>query len=157
MRRTSVLTLVLALLAIAQPLARAQNIEQDKTAISKLLHDQEADWNKGDIDDFMKGYKDSPDTTFIGKTIQRGYQPILARYKAAYATPDAMGKLTFSELDIRMLGPDHAVVVGKFHLTRNAAGGDDASGIYSLILEREAEGWRIIVDHTSTDAKPAGQ
>jgi ketosteroid isomerase-like protein len=49
-----------------------------------------------------------------------------------------------------MLGPDHAVVVGKFHLTRNAAGGGDASGIYSLILEREPEGWRIIVDHTTT-------
>jgi ketosteroid isomerase-like protein len=99
----------------------------------------------------MHGYKNSPDTTFIGQTIAHGYQPILERYKAAYANSDAMGRLTFSELDVRMLGPDHAVVVGKYHLTRTAAGGGDASGIYSLILEREPEGWRIIVDHTTAN------
>ena len=141
----------LVLVAFTQPFAFGQNADQDKAAINKLLQDQEAAWNKGDIEDFMRGYQDSPDTTFIGKTVQHGYRPILERYRTAYATPDAMGKLTFSELDIRMLGPDHAVVVGKFHLTRNAAGGGDSSGNYSLILEREREGWRIILDHTSTN------
>jgi uncharacterized protein (TIGR02246 family) len=154
MRRigTSIFACVLfSLIALAQPFALSQDAEQEKAAINKVLHDQELAWNKGDIEDFMRGYMDSPDTTFIGKTIQHGYRPILERYKTAYATPDAMGKLTFSELDIRMLGPDHAVVVGKFHLTRNAAGGGDASGIYSLILEREPEGWRIILDHTGTN------
>jgi uncharacterized protein (TIGR02246 family) len=138
-------------IAFAQPFASAQAAEADKAAINNVLHSQETAWNKGDIDGFMKGYKDSPETTFIGKTIRYGYQPILERYKTAYATPDAMGKLTFSDFDIRMLGPDHAVVVGKFHLARNASGGGDASGIYSLILEREPEGWRIILDHTSTN------
>jgi uncharacterized protein (TIGR02246 family) len=140
-----------SLMALAQPLAAAQNVESDKAAINKVLHDQEMAWNKGDIEDFMHGYNDSPDTTFIGKTIAHGYQPILQRYKTAYANRDIMGKLTFTELDVRMLGPNHAVVVGKFHLTRNAAGGGDSSGIYSLILEREPEGWRIIVDHTTTN------
>jgi uncharacterized protein (TIGR02246 family) len=131
--------------------ASAQAANEDKAAINKVLHDQEMAWNKGDVEDFMHGYKNSPDTTFIGKTIAHGYQPILERYKAAYANSDAMGRLTFSELDLRMLGPDHAVVVGKYHLTRTAAGGGDASGIYSLILEREPEGWRIIVDHTTAN------
>ncbi len=140
-----------SLMALAQPLAAAQNVESDKAAINKVLHDQEMAWNKGDIEDFMHGYNDSPDTTFIGKTIAHGYQPILRRYKTAYANRDIMGKLTFTELDVRMLGPNHAVVMGKFHLTRNAAGGGDSSGIYSLILEREPEGWRIIVDHTTTN------
>ena len=153
MRRigATIFTCVLfSFVALAPPLAAARNPQNDKDAINKVLHDQEIAWNKGDIDDFMHGYKDSPDTTFIGKTVAHGYQPILQRYKTAYANPDAMGKLTFSELDVRMLGPDHAVVVGNFHLTRNAAGGGDARGIYSLILEREPEGWRIIVDHTTT-------
>lgn len=124
---------------------------QESAGIEQVLHDQQDAWNKGDIDDFMHGYKNSPDTTFIGKTIAHGYQPILERYKKAYSNPDAMGKLAFSEVDVRMLGPDHAVVVGKFHLTRNAAGGGDASGIYSLIFEREPEGWRIILDHSSVN------
>jgi uncharacterized protein (TIGR02246 family) len=140
--RTSALACIFFALAVAfsRPIASAQSSDADKAAIDKLLHEQEAAWNRGDIDDFMRGYKDSPETTFIGKSIQQGYQPILQRYKTAYATPDAMGKLTFSELSIRMLGPDHAVVVGKFHLTRDTAGGGDASGVYSLILEREPEG-----------------
>jgi len=140
-----------SLMAVAQPIASAQSAQSDKDAINKVLHDQEMAWNKGDIDDFMRGYKDSPDTTFIGKTIAHGYQPILQRYKTAYANLDAMGKLSFSELDVRMLGPDHAVVIGKYHLIRNVAGGGDASGVYSLILEREPEGWRIIVDHTTAN------
>jgi uncharacterized protein (TIGR02246 family) len=140
-----------SLLAFSQPLAPVHNPDEDKAAIQKVLHEQEIAWNKGDMEDFMRGYKDSPETTFIGKTIQHGYQPILQRYKTAYASPDARGTLTFSELNIRMLGPDHAAVVGKFHLTRTAAGGGDASGTYSLIFEREPEGWRIILDHTTTD------
>jgi uncharacterized protein (TIGR02246 family) len=145
-----VFSLVIALPGLA-PCASAHSTEADEAAINKVLHDQEVAWNKGDVDDFMRGYKDSPETTFIGKTVQHGYQPIRERYKTAYSNPDAMGKLDFSEMDIRMLGPDHAVVVGKFHLTRNAAGGGDASGIYSLIFEREPDGWRIILDHTSTN------
>jgi uncharacterized protein (TIGR02246 family) len=153
MRRTGKLfsACVLALPFLLTPLGSAQNANEDKAAINKVLHDQEVDWNNGDIEHFMQGYKDSPDTTFIGKTIAHGYQPILQRYKTAYSNRDAMGKLTFSEMDVRMLGPDHAVVIGKFHLTRNAAGGGDARGIYSLILEREPEGWRIIIDHTSNN------
>jgi uncharacterized protein (TIGR02246 family) len=146
MRRSKLLLLAAFILCLA---AHAQT--SSKAAIEQVLHDQQEAWNRGDIPAFMRGYKDAPDTTFIGKTVQHGYEPILKRYTAAYATPDQMGHLDFSELDTRMLGPDHAVVVGKFHLTRNAAGGGDASGIYSLILEREPDGWKIILDHTSTN------
>ena len=148
-RKMSVLTCLLFCMSALTPAGLAQGNE--KTAIEQVLRDQQEAWNKGDIKTFMKGYKDSPDTTFIGKTVAHGYQPILQRYLASYSTPDAMGHLDFSDLDIRMLGPDHAVVVGKFHLTRNAAGGGDASGLYSLVFEREPDGWKIILDHSSTN------
>jgi uncharacterized protein (TIGR02246 family) len=124
---------------------------QDSAAIEQVLTDQAAAWNRGDIETFMHGYKNSPDTTFIGKTLQQGYQPILERYKKGYSTPDAMGKLDFSNFNVRMLGKDYAVVTGNFHLTRNTAGGGDASGIFSLVFEREPEGWRIILDHTTSN------
>lgn len=132
-------------------LVSAAAFAQDSAAIEKVLRDQQEAWNRGDIPTFMKGYKDSPDTTFIGKSVAHGYQPILKRYEASYSNKEAMGTLEFSDLDIRLLGKDHAVVIGKFHLTRTATGGGDSSGIYSLILEREPEGWRIIVDHTTTN------
>jgi len=122
----------------------------DPSAIKQVLSDQQDAWNRGDIDTFMRGYKNSPETTFIGKSIAHGYQPILERYKKAYATPAAMGTLDFSNLTVKMLGKDYAVVTGRYHLTRSAAGGGDAGGIYSLIFEREPEGWRIILDHSSS-------
>ena len=122
---------------------------KDTAAIEQVLHDQEVAWNRGDIDSFMRGYKDSPDTTFIGKTISRGFRPILERYKTAYATREAMGTLDFSELTVRMLGSDYAVATGRYHLARTAQGGGEARGIFSLIFQHEADGWRIILDHTS--------
>lgn len=146
MTRT-LLRAALCIAVLAAPALRAQ--ADDTAAILQVLADQQNAWNRGDIVTFMHGYNDAPDTTFIGKTVEHGYQPILARYQKAYATHDAMGILKFSDTSVRMLGPDHAVVVGHFHLERNAAGGGDAQGIFSLIFEKESVGWKIVLDHTS--------
>jgi ketosteroid isomerase-like protein len=51
------------------------------------------------------------------------------------------------------LGANYAVVTGKFHLARTVAGGGDAQGIFSLVWEKTAEGWKIILDHTSATTK----
>lgn len=75
-----------------------------ESAIRQLLDKQATDWNRGDIDAFMKAYEDSPNTTFVGEKVEYGYANILERYKKLYATPAAMGKLTFSNLAIRGLG-----------------------------------------------------
>lgn len=141
---------IILLVSLASLLIAASALKAQETgAIEQVLHNQEAAWNAGDIEGFMRGYQNSPETTFIGKTMEHGYQNILERYRRAYANHDAMGKLDFSDLQVRMLGKDHAVVTGKFHLTRTAGGGGDASGIYSLVFEKEPEGWRIILDHTT--------
>jgi uncharacterized protein (TIGR02246 family) len=148
MKMTAV-CLVLSGLLVAgwsQPL-RAQASE---SAIRQVLTDQQAAWNRGDIVAFMHGYDDSPKTTFIGKTIQHGYQMILERYQRNYGTREAMGELTFSDPDVRMLGRDHAVVTGRFHLTRTQAGGGEAAGVFSLVLEKKAGEWKIVLDHTSS-------
>jgi uncharacterized protein (TIGR02246 family) len=128
----------------------AGDVGKDQAAIKQVLADQTVAWNHGDIDTFMHGYKNSPDTTFIGKTVAYGYQPILERYKKSFATRDAMGTLDFSDLTVRALGRNYAVVTGKFHLARAPGGGGDASGVFSLIFEREPDGWRIILDHTTS-------
>jgi uncharacterized protein (TIGR02246 family) len=131
-------------------LLTASAFAQETAAIKQVLNDQQSAWNRGDIDTFMHGYNDSPETTFIGKTIAHGYAPILARYKNTFATRAAMGTLNFSELTVKMLGQNYAVVTGSFHLTRTPAGGGDTSGVFSLIFQREPQGWRIILDHTTT-------
>lgn len=142
--RRSLMAILLALLASTSVVWA-----QPEDMIRQVLTDQENAWNRGDVAAFMRGYDDSPRTTFIGKTVAHGYAMILARYQRTYTSREAMGHLDFSDLQIRMLGDDHAVVTGNYHLTRSQAGGGDAAGVFSLVFEKEASGWKIILDHTS--------
>ena len=57
-----------------------------------------------------------------------------------------MGTLTFLELEITLLSPDAAVVLGHWSLKR---GKDRPHGRFTLIFKRLPEGWRIVHDHTS--------
>jgi uncharacterized protein (TIGR02246 family) len=120
-----------------------------ETEIRKVLDDQVVAWNKGDIDSFMTGYDNSPNTTFVGATVQRGWETVRRNYHERYPNRDKMGTLDFSGIEIRMLDADYATVLGKFHLKRNTAGGGDANGVFTLLFHKVPAGWRVIQDHTS--------
>ena len=124
--------------------------EQDRAAIEAVLNAQEQAWNRGDVDAFLTGYWKSPELTFEGSGgIARGWDGVLARYKKNYPDQAAMGQLDFSQLEFRFLGPDAALVLGHWHLKREKG---DIGGVFSLVLERFPEGWKIIHDHTSAVA-----
>ena len=137
--------LLVCMLAAASSIGAATAEE----SIRRVLSDQVEAWNRGDIDTFMKGYDDSPNTTFIGKMVRHGYQDVLRGYHERYPTRENMGTLEFADLAVKMLGSDYASVTGTFHLKRTAAGGGDASGVFSLLFQRTRAGWKIILDHTS--------
>jgi len=141
------LYLLLVLAVMYAPPSPAQIAPE--SAIRQLLDKQAADWNRGDVDAFMKAYEDSPNTTFVGEKVEYGYAHILERYKKLYATPAAMGKLTFANLAIRGLDSNYAVATGNFHLDRTTAGGGNADGIFSLVFRNEPSGWKIILDHSN--------
>ena len=131
----------------AKPLAAdPQQIQAD---VRSVLRQQESAWNHGDIEAFMSGYKDSPETTFISKHVEYGYQEILKRYQRRYASRAAMGMLRFSGLHVHVLCANYTIATGEFHLARNAAGGGNASGVFSLLFQKTASGWKIVLDHTS--------
>ena len=134
------------ILFLAASIAFADSPEQ---AIRRVLNDQVRSWNQGNIDAFMRGYDNSPDTVFIGTSVERGYAAVLRRYHQRYPTPAGMGKLAFSDLSVKLLSADYASVVGAFHLTRPASAGGNASGVFSLLFHRTSAGWKIILDHTS--------
>ncbi len=123
--------------------------DSSEQAIRRVLTDQAQAWNQGDIDHYMTGYDNSPETTFIGKTVRHGYQDVLRNYHERYPTRENMGTLTFTDLTVKLLGSDYASVTGQFHLKRTAAGGGDTSGVFSLLFERTRMGWKIVLDHTS--------
>ena len=134
---------------------RAQTPKGDEAAIRAALDAQAAAWNHADIPAFMQTYENSPETTFIGATLRKGYGPILERYKANYTNKEQMGVLTFSDLEIRLLpsscgASEFAVVTGTFHLERSAKGeAKKDDGIFSLVWRRGPQGWKILLDHTS--------
>lgn len=137
---------LLVFLCLCPALCAASPDEEVRTVLDR----QVADWNRGDIPGFMRGYEQSDATIFIGKSITKGWRQVLERYRQNYATSDRMGHLDFSDIDTHPLGSDYALVIGRFHLTRSAAAGGDAAGIFSLIFHRNSAGeWKIIADHTS--------
>ncbi len=116
----------------------------------KVLLAQERAWNEGDIERFAKAYKNSPDTLFISREINRGYAGLIDSYHKDYPTRAAMGTLTFSDLEVHPLDERFAVTLGKYHLERTKKAGGNADGVFSLVMEKTAEGWRIVVDHTTS-------
>ena len=86
-------------------------------AIRAALEDQVSAWNRGDVAAFMAGYWKSPELTFVsGDVVTRGWQATLDRYHRRYPTHAAMGHLTFSELNVRELAHDAALVSGRWRL-----------------------------------------
>lgn len=121
---------------------------QNATArIRSVLREQQEAWNRGDIDGFMNGYARSASTVFVSDdTIRRGWETVRARYREKYSDRAKMGALTFSDLEITLLSPDAAVVLGRWNLKR---ANDQPHGRFTLIFKRMPEGWRIVHDHTS--------
>jgi uncharacterized protein (TIGR02246 family) len=152
MKRVAVTIFLLLSTAV---LVHAQTAAADEAAIRSALSAQAEAWNRADVPGFMQLYENSPDTTFIGAELHKGYEPILERYSKAYSTPEQMGKLTFSNLEIRLLKgncatAEFAVVTGNFHLERTAKGeAKKDDGIFSLVWRKGPQGWKILLDHTS--------
>ena len=146
--------LVLVLLAFGGWAAQAQ-AGSDEAAIRAAIATQASAWNRADIPTFMQTYEDSPETTFIGSHVRKGFGPILENYKKNYTTQEQMGTLTFNDLEVRLLPGscgkvEYAVVTGAFHLERTAKGeAKKDDGIFSLVWRKGPQGWKIVLDHTS--------
>jgi uncharacterized protein (TIGR02246 family) len=122
-----------------------------RTEVLAVMQMQQAAWNRGDLDGFLTGYEKSAEITFVGKSVARGFDGLVQRYRTAYGSRDKMGQLTFSELEFRPLGDEAAFLLGRFQLKRSDAGGGDASGRFTVVFRRTKQGWKIVHDHTSAD------
>lgn len=122
---------------------------QEGAAIQRVLDGQAIAWNKGDLPGFMKGYLESDELSFFsGNSKTKGWKATLERYQKKHqGDGKEMGKLSFKEMSIELLGDDHALVRGRFHLQLKS---DAPTGIFTLIVRKTKVGWRIIHDHTSS-------
>lgn len=136
--------------------ARAGSEEAAEAAVRRieaLLAEQAEAWNRGDLEGFMEGYLRSPELSYTaGGAVHRGWDELLERYRRAYGEGEAMGLLTFDDLEVHPLSADAAWALGRWRLELAA---DTLGGAYTLVL-REVDGeWKVVHDHTSTDAPPA--
>ncbi len=121
--------------------------DRDEQSIRKMLTAQETQWNKGNLDLFMKGYWVNDSLMFIGKNGPTyGYQKTLDNYKKGYPDTAHMGKFTSTVLSIKKLSPEYCFVIGKWLLKRSVG---DVSGSYTLLLRKIKGEWVIIADHSS--------
>jgi len=116
--------------------------------IQSVLSAQQDAWNRGDIDAFMNGYAQSASTVFVSEDeVRRGWETVRDRYRIRYSDRAKMGTLSFSDIEVTMLSPDAAIVLGRWRLKR---ANDEPHGRFTLIFKLLPEGWRIVHDHTST-------
>ena len=157
--RTTLFSLALLLFTPASQIhaqaAPVTSQSSDEAAIRASMDAQVAAWNGADVRTFMHAYENSPETTFIGATLRKGYTTILDRYSTAYTTKEQMGALTYGSLEVHLLpstcgAAEYAVVTGTFHLDRTAHGeAKKDDGIFSLVWRKGPNGWKIILDHSN--------
>ena len=143
-----VMLLVLLVLAVgcADREARIENELEDE--VRDVMLKAEAWWNEGSIDGYMESYWNSPDLRFAsGGKVTFGWQETRDGYLKRYQDRAAMGRLIFSDLDITILSHESALVFGAWRLEREH---DQPQGLFTLLLRRFDDGWRIVHDHTSS-------
>ena len=147
------LLVVHVLLRLYLPHLQAYSNADSEKAVRKVLDDQVAAWNRGDLDAFMRGYWKSNELRFFsGKDITSGWDATLQRYRKSYQSEGReMGKLTFTDVEVKPLSREHAWVRGRWRVVKKD---ETLEGLFTLIFQHMPDGWRIIHDHTSKSTTP---
>jgi uncharacterized protein (TIGR02246 family) len=129
-----------------QPRSVAVTPSSDAAAIRAVFDTTAAGWNRGDLSAYLSAY--SASATAMGNTgLVRGPAGIGDQMRAGFwkaGRPDQV--LNYDHLEIRPLGPDHALATGQYILS--GAGKPNRTGWFTTIWERTPAGWRMIHDHS---------
>lgn len=114
--------------------------------ITDAMNNSANEWNKGHLDAFMSLY--DPSATMMMPTGPAGMSGIKELYQTKYFK-DGMPKqnLKYTDMQVRMLGNDYALLTGGFTLYGNNL--PERSGRYSLVMQHTKDGWKILHDHSS--------
>jgi beta-aspartyl-peptidase (threonine type) len=141
---------------VVTPMNASAHVSREERATGEVLavlRSQSAAWNRGDVEGFMDaGYWHSPELCFYSQgSVTKGYDATLARYKKRYKAEGAqMGHLEFSAIETEALSED--VQLARGHWKLDFDGKPAVGGLFTLVLKRLPQGWRIVHDHTSVDA-----
>lgn len=116
--------------------------------IEAAMADSAAGWNGGDLARFVAIY--AADAVFVTPDgLVRGRDAIAAHYAPSFAGGgNRRGTLDFQFLALRELDPAHALLFARWRLTPGGLAKGE-TGMTTLVFRREADGWKIIADHSS--------
>ena len=143
MKKFLLIFLPVLLLSCAQQKMDVAGIESE---ILELTNGQQAAWNAHDIETFMADYWNSEEMTFQSMNNRlKGWDSLLKRYETNYAG-EQMGKLTFTDTEVKVLTPDYAYVIGRYNVEQPDG---IKVGLYTILLKKIEGAWKIIHDHSS--------
>ena len=138
-----VLTLAMAA-STGQSRLDARGAEGTDALIQQLMATA-VEWNRGSLDGFIAPYAN--ESTFMTPAGPIGRAAMVERYRQKYfAAGRPQQTLRYEQVETRGLGPDHALMTGRFVLT--GGGLAEQSGRFTLVWVRSREGWRILHDHS---------
>jgi uncharacterized protein (TIGR02246 family) len=127
--------------------------------IERMLDEQAAAWNRGDLEAFCSVYAD--DALFLSPSgLTRGRDEVLRRYRARYPDAAARGTLSFEIIEVRLatwvevpatrtdasVDVRGASLVARWMIDYPDADQEAASGLTLLVLHPQRDGWRIVQD-----------
>ena len=119
----------------------------DGAAIKAVFDTTTAGWNRGELAVYLSAYTDSA-TAMGANGPERGVNAIGDQMRAGYWKAGRPAQaLHYEHLEIRPLGPDHALATGQYVLS--GGGRPDRTGWFTTIWLRTPAGWRMVHDHSS--------
>ena len=106
-------------------------------------------WNRGDLEQALFYYWDSPDMTWVNrKGISFGREEFAAAMRSEFADRSTMGSYTSKILQSKELNPDAVLLVLDWSI-REGSGKQLMGGISSQIWQRFSDGWKAVFEHAS--------
>jgi len=128
-----------------QSVLERDDVKEINDVLLKLLDR----WNAHDIDGMMSAYWRSPQLLVVVQEEQvQGWDALYSTYKTGYPDPNAMGSMEPSRIQIRLLSAEVAIAQTWWVVTYPSSK-IRVVGNTTANLQRFAEGWKIVMAHSS--------
>ena len=124
--------------------------KSDGEQIYEVLLKQLDRWNAHDVDGYLSLFWKSPGLLVVVDSEQyNGWEELRDSYINRYPNRDAMGYITPSRIQIKLLKPDLALALTWWSISFPDSK-QKIVGNSTMNLERFDEGWKIVASHSST-------
>ncbi|MDZ7627894.1 MAG: nuclear transport factor 2 family protein [Parvularculaceae bacterium] len=121
-----------------------------ESVVKGVLSANAAAWNEGNLSAYLAGYDESVDVRLVvGPEVATGFNSVRKYYETMVANVGAMGRMSFSDLDVKMTSREIATVVGRY---AHDSGASRSAGAMTIVMKQIDGRWRIVQDTRVKDA-----